>query len=94
MYQSLVRELSHIYFSTVKFKEVITQNKPSVAPTEFTVFHVEGERYIFCPIRNRLYKVDNKPEEIVRQYWIYRLKEDYKYDFSQIGVEVKSVLGN
>jgi type I restriction enzyme M protein len=68
--------------------------KPTEAASEFTVFQVGEDRYIFCPIRKRAYTVNDKPEEIVRQRWLYRLKEVYDYDFEQIDVEVKVRVGS
>ncbi len=59
------------------YRTVTVADKPTKAPSEFTVFEVEGDQYIFCPIRDKAYKVNNKPEEIVRQWWLYRLKEVY-----------------
>ena len=78
----------------MQYKTVNAQEKPLSAPEEFTVFNVDGDLYIYCPIRNRSYKVNNKPEEIVRQWWLYRLKTIYNYDFSQIKVEVKVIVGS
>jgi type I restriction enzyme M protein len=78
----------------VQYKTVNAQEKPVSAPEEFTVFNVDADSYIYCPIRNRSYKVNNKPEEIVRQWWLYRLKIIYHYDFSQIKVEVKVTVGS
>lgn len=67
-------------------------SKPMQAPDKFTVFSLNGEEYVFCPIRKKLYKA--KPEEKVRQWWIYRLKEIYEYDFDQLDVEVKVKVGS
>ena len=74
------------------YKTVTVNQKPAQAPDQFCVYSYEGENYVFCPIRKRLYKA--KPEEIVRQWWIYRLKEVYGYSFSQIAVEVKIKVGS
>jgi type I restriction enzyme M protein len=68
--------------------------KPTEAVPEFTVFEVDADRYIFCPIRKRAYKVNDSPEEFVRQEWIYRLKEVYGYNFDQMDVEVKVRVGS
>ena len=70
------------------------EDKPTEAPSEYTVFEVGTDRYIFCPIRKRAYKINGKPEELVRQYWLYRLKEAYGYDFDQIDVEVNVRVGS
>ena len=78
----------------MRYKEVIVDKKPEEAPEEFTVFKVLDENFIFCPIRKRTYKVNKKPEEIVRQWWLYKLKEQYGYSFNQIDVEVKVKVGS
>lgn len=67
-------------------------SKPIEAPEKFCVYLYEGEEWVFCPIRKKLYKA--KPEEKVRQWWIYRLKEVYGYSFTQIEVEVKIRVGS
>jgi type I restriction enzyme M protein len=78
----------------MEFKTIQSKDKPQEAPQEFTVFVVDSDEYIFCPIRKRQYKVDNKPEEKVRQWWLYRLKEVYGYSFDQIDVEVSVKVGS
>lgn len=35
-----------------------------------------------------------KPEEKVRQWWIYRLRDTYGYSFEKISVEVKVTVGS
>lgn len=78
------------------YENIRQSDKPTAAPPKFTVFLVgkDEERYIFCPIRNRAYKVDSKPEELVRQWWLYRLRDQYGYPFNQIGVEVPVKVGS
>lgn len=78
----------------MQYKNEQIEEKPSSATDEFTIFSVGTEEYIFCPVRNRAYKVNSKPEEKVRQWWLYRLKEVYGYPFNQIGVEVKVKVGS
>ncbi|EKO40437.1 MAG: type I restriction-modification system methyltransferase subunit [Solidesulfovibrio magneticus str. Maddingley MBC34] len=70
------------------------ESKPISAPDRFTVFKIKEDDYIFCPVRHKAYKVNNKPEEIVRQWWIYKLKENYNYSFEYIGVEVPVIVGS
>src|SRR5690606_28610997 len=55
---------------------------------------VDEEEFIFCPVRQRAYKVNAKPEEKVRFWWLYRLKTDYGYAFDQLGVEVPVRVGS
>lgn len=78
----------------MQFKIKNSKEIPTSAPKEFTIYLVGDEEYVFCPIRGRVYKVNNKPEEKIRQWWIYRLKEVYGYDFDQIRVEVKVKVGS
>lgn len=75
----------------MEYKIEKVEEKPTKAPQNFCVYEYNNEKYIFCPIRNKLYKA--KPEEIVRQWWIYRLRDAYGYEFSQIDVEVKVIVG-
>lgn len=76
----------------MEYKIEKVKEKPTKAPQDFCVYEYNNEKYIFCPIRNKLYKA--KPEEIVRQWWIFRLRDTYGYDFSQIDVEVKVIVGS
>lgn len=68
--------------------------KPSIAPKKFEIYEFGGDRWIVCPVRKKTYKVTDKPEEVVRQWWLYRLVETYGYDFDQIGVEVPVIVGS
>jgi len=45
----------------------------------------EGRYYIKCQIKDK-YKIA-KPEEIIRQFWIYRLLNEYNYPKDRIDVE-------
>jgi type I restriction enzyme M protein len=76
------------------FKTENSKTKPDKAPDELTIYIVGEDEFIYCPIRNRVYKVNNKPEEKVRQWWLYRLVEVYGYSFNQIDVEVKVTVGS
>lgn len=77
------------------FYETISQDsRPISAPSRLTVYIVNDEELIFCPIRQKIYKVDNKPEEKVRQWWIYRLRDTYGYKFGQLSVEVPVRVGS
>jgi type I restriction enzyme M protein len=68
--------------------------KPKQAPSIFFVYRHDGEDHVFCPVRNKPLKVSGKPEEIVRQWWLYRLVGTYGYSFDQIGVEVPVTVGS
>ena len=76
----------------MEYSVIETSIKPTKAPDKFCVYKINGDEYVFCPIRKKLYKA--KPEEKVRQWWIYRLREVYGYSFSQIDVEVKVIVGS
>lgn len=78
----------------MQFNTVTATGRPTAAPAQFTVFDVAGEKYVFCPVRSRAYKVNSKPEEIVRQWWLYRLHTEYGYAFDQMAVEVPVKVGS
>jgi type I restriction enzyme M protein len=44
-----------------------------------------GKHYFKCPVRGK--EVQAKPEEIIRQLWIHRLVNHYRYPVSRITVE-------
>ena len=68
--------------------------RPTQAPEQFTVFLHGEDELVYCPIRGRIYKVNNKPEEKVRQWWLYKLVEEYGYPFDQLDVEVGVRVGS
>ena len=76
----------------MEYKMYKVKEKPNKAPKEFCVYEYNNEEYVFCPIRKKLLKA--KPEEKVRQWWIYRLRDSYGYAFEQISVEVKVIVGS
>jgi len=78
----------------MEYNVLTATERPSIAPQHFTVFEVGEDKYVFCPIRSRAYKVNSKPEEIVRQWWLYRLRDVYNYEFNQIAVEVPVKVGS
>jgi type I restriction enzyme M protein len=78
----------------VDFKSQVSSSKPDKAAGKLTIVVVGDDEYLFCPVRLKAYKVNSKPEEKVRQWWLYRLKEIYGYSFDQIGVEVSVKVGS
>jgi len=60
-------------------------NSDEIKAIERLIIEQEGKYFIKCQIRNR-YKIA-KPEEIVRQLWIYRLVYEYSYRKERIGVK-------
>ncbi|MCD6664253.1 MAG: N-6 DNA methylase [Comamonas sp.] len=69
-------------------------DKPDNASAGLAIVLVGEDEYIFCPVREKAYKVNNKPEEKVRFWWLYRLKNDYGYPFDQLAVEVPVKVGS
>lgn len=49
------------------------------------IIEKDGKYYIKCQIKDK-YKIA-KPEEIIRQFWIYRLLNEYNYPKDRIDVE-------
>jgi len=60
-------------------------NSDEINAIERLIIEQEGKYFIKCQIKNR-YKIA-KPEEIVRQLWIYRLLNEYNYPKKRIGVK-------
>ncbi|MCK4240229.1 MAG: type I restriction enzyme HsdR N-terminal domain-containing protein, partial [Candidatus Atribacteria bacterium] len=60
-------------------------NSNEINAIERLIIEQEGKYFIKCQIKNR-YKMA-KPEEIVRQLWIYRLVNEYNYPKERIGVK-------
>ncbi len=60
-------------------------NSEEINAIERLISEQEGKYFIKCQIKNR-YKMA-KPEEIVRQLWIYRLVNEYNYPKERIGVK-------
>jgi type I restriction enzyme M protein len=52
---------------------------------ENLIIEKDGKYYIKCQIKDK-YKIA-KPEEIIRQFWIYRLLNEYNYPKDRIDVE-------
>ena len=76
----------------MEYMTVTASEKPRSAPENFCVYNIAGEAKVYCPIRKKLIKAT--PEEIVRQWWIYRLRDTYGYSFDQMDVEVKVRVGS
>ena len=60
-------------------------NSDEIKAIERLIIEQEGKYFIKCQIKNR-YKMA-KPEEIVRQLWIYRLLNEYDYPKERISVK-------
>lgn len=78
----------------MEIKKKTAKSSPENA-NDGLVIHVCGkDEYIFCPVRKKSYKINNKPEEIVRFWWLYRLKNEYDYSFEQMACEVSVPVGS
>jgi len=60
-------------------------NSDEINAIERLIIEQEGKYFIKCQIKNK-YKMA-KPEEIVRQLWIYRLLNEYNYPKERISVK-------
>jgi len=60
-------------------------NSDEINAIEKLIIEQEGKYFIKCQIKNR--NKIAKPEEIVRQLWIYRLVNEYNYPKERIGVK-------
>jgi len=60
-------------------------NSDEINAIERLIIEQEGKYFIKCQIKNR--NKIAKPEEIVRQLWIYRLVNEYNYPKERIGVK-------
>ena len=79
----------------MKFDVIEVSKKPAAVPASFVVFRFEGDNYIFCPVRQKAFKVSGKPEEIVPSVVALSSRsETYGYGFDQIGVEVPVTVGS
>ena len=78
-------KIHHIFsFSDTKHGLSLFSNK-EIQAIENMIIERDGKFYIKCQIKEK-YKV-SKPEEIVRQLWIYRLLNEYNYPKERIDVE-------
>jgi len=73
-------------FSTADVKHGLSLfNSDEINAIKRLIIEQEGKYIIKCQIKGR-YKIA-KPEEIVRQLWIYRLLNEYNYPKKRIGVK-------
>ncbi|BDV42754.1 restriction endonuclease subunit M [Geotalea uraniireducens] len=63
----------------------------SIAAIESTLTEKNGKPYLTCQVRNK--EIQAKPEEIIRQLWIQRLLNEYKYPLSSLTVEYPITFG-
>jgi len=73
-------------FSTADVKHGLSLfNSDEINAIKRLIIEQEGKYFLKCQIKGR-YKIA-KPEEIVRQLWIYRLLNEYNYPKKRIGVK-------
>ena len=63
----------------------------AIRAVEALMTEKNGKPYLKCQVRNK--EIQAKPEEIVRQLWIYRLLKHYKYPLSRLTVEYPVTFG-
>lgn len=63
----------------------------AIRAVEALMIEKNGKQYLKCQVRNK--EIQAKPEEIVRQLWIYRLLKHYKYPVSRLTVEYPVTFG-
>jgi type I restriction enzyme M protein len=66
-------------------------SRKSIAAVEAALSERGGKYYLKCRVRGK--DVLAKPEEIVRQLWLYRLENDFKYPVSRLTVEYPITFG-
>lgn len=78
---------------TDEFKSRLTPlfGHAAIAYVENTLLRHEEKPQLFCQIRQK-YK-NAKTEEIIRQLWIYRLRQNYHYPVDKIAVEFPITFG-
>ena len=64
---------------------------PTIVAVEALLSEKGGKPYIHCQVRGKA--VQAKPEEIIRQLWIYRLVHHYGYPTSRMTVEYPVTFG-
>ncbi len=85
----------------MKLKEILSDAKAqrTLAPfdtatikaVEAMVTEKNGKQYINCQVRKK--DIQAKPEEIIRQLWVYRLLNHYKYPLCRMTVEYPVTFG-
>jgi type I restriction enzyme M protein len=62
-----------------------------MAAVEATLTEKNGKPFLKCRVREK--EIAAKPEEIIRQLWLYRLEHHYKYPIARLGVEYPITFG-
>jgi type I restriction enzyme M protein len=66
-------------------------SEAAVNDIESRLLERKGKPYIRCIVRKT--DVQVKPEEIIRQFWLYRLTQHYKYPIARLAVEYPITFG-
>ncbi|WP_083556621.1 type I restriction enzyme HsdR N-terminal domain-containing protein [Hyphomicrobium sp. NDB2Meth4] len=62
-----------------------------IAALQRILVEKNGRPYLRCPVRKK--DILAKPEEVVRQLWVYRLVTEYKYPLERLTVEYPVTFG-
>ena len=82
--------LENLFANSTHKKSIFTQDEINFI--EQNIYLKNGKPYIKCLIRGK--EIQIKPEEIVRQLFIYRLIKTYGYNPTQIKLEVPVKMGS
>lgn len=63
----------------------------TIAAVESVLTERNGKHYLKCRVRGK--EVVAKPEEIIRQLWLHRLEQDFKYAAARLAVEYPITFG-
>jgi len=83
-----IREL--LSMSKTHFSLEVFDDK-TISAVEEALIERGGKPYLKCRVREK--EVLAKPEEIIRQLWLYRLETHYKYPTSRLSVEYPITFG-
>jgi type I restriction enzyme M protein len=63
----------------------------AIAEVEAKLTVKNNKPHFRCPVRDK--DIQAKPEEIIRQLWIHRLLNEYRYPLSRLSVEFPITFG-
>ncbi len=72
-------------------RSLVLSTLPELKAVQALMTEKNGKPYIKCQVRGK--EVQAKPEEIIRQLWIHRLKSHYHYPVSRLQVEYPITFG-
>lgn len=80
-----MKKINQIFSSSDVKHGIALFSSQEIEEVEKLIIEKDGKFYIKCQIKER-YKIA-KPEEIVRQLWVYRLLNEYNYPRERIDIE-------